>query len=345
MDVYLRGKRIKLDPTRSLGKGGEADVFDLGDGRALKLCKTPDHPDYQGLPVEQKAAEQRIALHQKQAPRLPRGTPPASDRSRGARHRPLRPRRRRLRHAGRRPRRAAAPLRRTGFRRAGVRQPRRRQALRELHAAVIRPPRGRGRDRRLQRSQRPGDHRRAPRFIDADSFQFGAYPCRVFTERFVDPLLCDRQGTDPSPLPPLRRGLRLVRLRGDGDADPALRGALRRRLPAQGRLAPHVRGARPLHRITVFHPEVLYPKPATRYGVLPDDLLHHLHLVFEKDRARPFPRRAARRASAGRAARSARVEHARAVCPVCAPRRRPRKAAPCYGARRGRLHARLRHRR
>src|SRR4029079_9301897 len=68
-------KRTKLTRTRSLGKGGEAYVFDLGGGRALKLFKSPDHPDYQGLPVEQKAAEQRIALHQKKLRAFPAGLP------------------------------------------------------------------------------------------------------------------------------------------------------------------------------------------------------------------------------------------------------------------------------
>lgn len=62
-DVYLRGKRIKLDPTQSLGKGGEADVFRLGADRALKLFKPPDHPDYAGLPAEQSAAEKRLRQH------------------------------------------------------------------------------------------------------------------------------------------------------------------------------------------------------------------------------------------------------------------------------------------
>src|SRR5689334_24708988 len=76
MDVYLQGKRVKLDPSRSLGKGGEADVFDLGRGRALKVFKTPDHVDYHGLPAEQKAAEQRIGMHQRKLREFPAQMPP-----------------------------------------------------------------------------------------------------------------------------------------------------------------------------------------------------------------------------------------------------------------------------
>ncbi len=74
-DVYLRGSRIKLDPAMSLGKGGEADVYKLGAGRALKVFKSPEHPDYQGLPLEQRAAESRIAMHQRKLREYPAGLP------------------------------------------------------------------------------------------------------------------------------------------------------------------------------------------------------------------------------------------------------------------------------
>ena len=34
--------------------------------------------------------------------------------------------------------------------------------------------------------------------------------------------------------------------------------------------AHRVREARPVHRMTIFHPEVQYPKPAIPYGTLPE---------------------------------------------------------------------------
>ena len=80
------------------------------------------------------------------------------------------------------------------------------------------------------------------------------------------------------------------------------------------RRIPH--GARPLHRITVFHSEVRYPKPATRYEVLPDDLLQYLHRVFEKDERGPFPAGLLDRLQFVACPRCA-VEHARAACPFC----------------------------
>lgn len=47
MDVYLNHKRLRLKSSQLIGKGGEADIYDLGKGQALKLFKQPDHPAWQ----------------------------------------------------------------------------------------------------------------------------------------------------------------------------------------------------------------------------------------------------------------------------------------------------------
>ena len=46
--VFIKGKLLSYDSNRTVGKGGEGEVFDLGDGRAFKLFKGPNHPDYVG---------------------------------------------------------------------------------------------------------------------------------------------------------------------------------------------------------------------------------------------------------------------------------------------------------
>jgi hypothetical protein len=318
MDVYLRGKRLKLDPTRSLGKGGEADVFDLGGGRALKLFKSPDHPDYQGLPVEQKAAEHRIAVHQNKLRAFPAGLPRqviapeelATDRSGrsviGYAMPIVAPAEPLLRYAD------------PSFRRAGVASRDVVRLFRDIHAAVSALHAAGvviGDFNDLNVLVTSGVQ---PRFIDADSFQFGPYPCTVFTERFVDPLICDGQGTAP-------RLARPYNANADWYAFAALLmqtllfvgpyGGVYRPRDVSRRI-PH--GARPLHRITVFHPEVRYPKPATRYEVLPDELLQHLHRVFEKDERGTFPAALLDRLQFAACPRCA-AEHARAACPFCAP--------------------------
>src|SRR5262249_47919438 len=71
-----------------------------------------------------------------------------------------------------------------------------------------------------------------------------------------------------------------------------------------------------LHRITVFHPEVRYPKHALPLESVPDDLLHYLEGVFARDARREFPLPLLeglqwRRCACG-------LDHARSVCPHCA---------------------------
>ena len=317
MNVYLQGKRIPLDPARSLGQGGEAEVFRLGTGRALKIFKPPDHPDYQGLPGEQRAAEERIRQHQRKLREFPAGLPRrvvapeelATDRSGrlvvGYAMELVHP---------------AEPLVRwaePAFRRAGVPNGAVVALFRDMHATVSGLHAAGvviGDFNDLNVLVGAGQ----ARFIDADSFQFGAYRCGVFTERFVDPLLCDGSASS----------LRLVRPCGPGSDWYAFAALLMQSLlfvgPYGGIYRPVrssrrvLHGVRPLRRITVFHPEVHYPRPATSWRVLPDDLLHHLHGVFERDQRAPFPPallEALRFTPCPRCG----VEHARAACPFCSP--------------------------
>ena len=62
MNIYLKGKRIYVDPAKSIGKGNEADIFDIGSGMVLKLFKPPEHPDYQGLPDEEEGEDIKIHI-------------------------------------------------------------------------------------------------------------------------------------------------------------------------------------------------------------------------------------------------------------------------------------------
>ncbi|MBF2078053.1 MAG: hypothetical protein IGR76_05910 [Synechococcales cyanobacterium T60_A2020_003] len=126
--------------------------------------------------------------------------------------------------------------------------------------------------------------------IDADSFQFASFHCTVFTARFVDPLLCDPTANQPIRLqsPTLYSdwyAFTVMLMQSLLFVDP-YGGVYKPKDPTQK--VPH--GVRSLHRITVFHPEVHYPKPATPYTVLPDDLLHYFQKVFIHDRREIFPR-------------------------------------------------------
>jgi hypothetical protein len=157
--------------------------------------------------------------------------------------------------------------------------------------------------------------------IDADSYQYGGFPCTVFSERFVDPCLCDPAAGRPVLASPHTAesdwyAFAVIAMRSLLCVGP-YGGVFR---PVKKRLVvPHA--ARPLHRITVFRPDVIYPKPAIHYRVLPDDFLHHLQQVFEKDVRGAFPTplleglRWTRCTDCG-------FEHARLVCPNCSGARR-----------------------
>jgi len=315
MDVYLDSKRVRIQPSSSIGKGGEADVFDLGDGTVLKLFKAPDHPDYAGQPVEQQAARERLEVHQTKLRLLPRDLPEgvvgpirvATDRG-GQRV---------LGYTMRFVQGAEVLLRygEPSSRRAGLSAAHAISALAGLHRTV---------EALHARGIVIGDFndlnvlvRDGRAFlVDADSMQFGGFLCRVYSERFLDPRLCDPSLTHPVPARAyepssdwyafavmLMQSLVCVGPHG---------GVYRPKDPA----ARIPQAARPLGRITVFHPEVQYPRPAIPLSALPDDLLEELAQIFVHDRRGPFPRRLVDELCWTRCAACG-AEHARAVCPAC----------------------------
>lgn len=314
MHVFIDGRKIKIDPAASIGKGGEADVFDIGGGRALKLFKPPDHPDFDADPAAREAAQRRLDEHQQKLRAFPAAMPArvvvperlATD-----------PRDGRVCGYTMRLVKGAEVLLRFGER--GFRQHIGNgsvlRTFRDLHQTVAALHRqgvviGDFNDLNVLAAAD------AAYLIDADSMQFGRFLCPVFTERFVDPRLCD----------PSLPHLALARPHtADSDwyafAAMLMRsllfvepyGGVFRPADASTRITP---GARPLRRITVFHPEVRYPKPAERWDVLPDDLLQRFHAVFVKDERGAFP---AELLEATRWTRCTACghEHARALCPYC----------------------------
>jgi tRNA A-37 threonylcarbamoyl transferase component Bud32 len=316
MDVYLSGKRIRLDPAKSIGKGGEADVYDIGGGKALKVFKPPSHPDYQDAPHEQTAARERIAEHQHKLPAFPQGlpsrviTPQELATSRfggeilGYSMMFLEGAEVLLRYAEK------------NFRQSGVDSNTVVSIFRDLHTTV----------NALHKAQVVmGDFNdlnvlvkgTEAYLIDADSFQFGKFLCRVFTGKFVDPLRCDPR---QSPL--------LLKQPHTADSDwyayavmlmqcllfvGPFGGVFRPKDPLDR--VPH--DARPLHRITVFHPEVQYPKPAVPLDRLPDELLERFREVFVEDQRGEFPAQLLEKLRWTRCIKCG-TEHARRVCPVCA---------------------------
>lgn len=337
--VHVGKRRIKLDPTRVIGSGGEADIYAIdGDKNttlALKIFKGPKHPDFQGIPGAGEGARRRIEQHQRKLRAFPAGLPA----------RVVTPLQLATTKGGRRVLGYTMPLidgaeplvrladpgirRREGFARGqmaiGV--------LRQLHAlvagihaagAVI----GDFNDLNVLVTPDGADPAnpmtRGVYVIDADSFQLPGFPCLLFTERFLDPLRCDGDAFVPA---------RRATPESDWYAFAVM--AMQSLLcvgPYGGIHRPKARGKRlsptrrALKRVTVFHPDVRYPRPAIPPELLPDALLHMFTQWFVEDRRGVFPAalldglRWTRCSACG-------VEHARAVCPKCTNGQVPARAA------------------
>lgn len=317
MYAYIGTRRIRLDPAKSIGKGGEADIFDIGNDTAVKIFKPPDHPDLDGIPLEQQAARERIRIHQTKLPALVKfsGKLPARvvlpsglarDDPNGALIGYTMPFIRNaevlLRYGDRTFREAGVPNELVGrifldlwrtvldIHRAGI-------VIGDFNDLNV-----------LVRGEEVF-------MIDTDSFQFGPYLARMFTTRFVDPMKLD----------PKLASLTLAKPHDEDSDWYAYAVMLMQSLLFVGpyggvyrpkdsaRRLPH--DLRPLRRITVFHPEVLYPKPAVHFRVLPDNILQYFHRVFERDERGDFPRSLLeslewRKCACG-------TIHARAICPAC----------------------------
>lgn len=320
MEVFINGKRYRLDPSDSIGKGGEADVYKLDDQTVVKVFKQPDHPDVVGNPTEEEAARRRIDEHQRKLREFPtirkgRVVAPmalALDRS-GQRI---------LGYAMTFLKQSEVLLRYSerSFRGTAIDNNEVAAIFTDLYETV---------EGVHDSDVVIGDFndlnilvaKSQAWLIDCDSWQFGQFFCTVYTEKFVDPLLCDPKADRPMLARPHNKdsdwyAYSVMLMKCLVFCDP-YGGVYKPKIASLG--IPHTR--RPLRRITVFHKDVRYPKPAIPYEALPDDLLQYFHEVFEKDRRGKFPIQYLKNFRWTRCA-NCQAEHARAICPTC------RKVAP-----------------
>ena len=318
VNVYINGNRVVLNPTDFIGKGGEAEVYKWKN-EAAKIYKTKYHPDFHDVPDQGIEAEKRIAVHQTKLPdlmKLVANLPdndvlPISlitdDKNKIIGYTmPFLPK--------------TVPLQRyheKSWHDAGISNNKVITIFRSLHAAVT---------KNHARHVVIGDfnplnvllHDELPYIIDTDSFQFGSYYCYTFTDRFVDPRLCDPNKKSPDldkPHDTLSDWYAFATL---------LFYSFLCIGPYSGVYLPKDKskacpqGLRPLKRITVFDPDILYPKDtiAFHYKVLPDDLLNLFEQIYAKDYRIRFPiemlntMRWTKCVICG-------IEHARSKCPVC----------------------------
>ncbi len=160
---------------------------------------------------------------------------------------------------------------------------------------------------------------------------WGPWKSRMFTTRFVDPLLCD----------PKAKSLMLHRPHTQESDWYAYAIMLMRTLlfvdPYGGVYMPKdpkkriLHDQRPLHRITVFDSEVKYPKPARPYHILPDALLDYFEKTFVKDVRGTPPRSLIEDLRFAKCVKCGTV-HARGLCPSCVTITPPMKKEVHTGA-------------
>ena len=305
--ITIANRQISLSPSQIWKQGGEAEIYKLGNS-ALKVYKKSDHPHFL-TQQERDGAKARIQEHQTKLPAFPTNAPKgvvsptklAYDGNRIVGYtmslisnvEPL------MRYSEKSYQKSNNDVM---------------AIFRNLHTLVLATHKA---------GIVIGDfndlnvlvNRDNVYLIDADSFQFGKFLCKMFTTIFVDPLLCD----------PLAKKLELTQPHNETSDWYAFAVMLMRSLllvgPYGGVYRPKqpvkrvTEPERPLHRLTVFNADTRYPKPAVPLNVLPDDLLHLFQQVFEHDQRGVFPELQIRWTACLKCG----MEHARQVCPVCLP--------------------------
>lgn len=313
-NVYINKKPVQLLQSQLIGVGGEAEVYDIGLGNAFKLFKNAQHPDFKGNALAQRAAKTKLIEHQTKLRNFPDDLP----------ERVIVPSMIGTNKSGRKVLGYGMPLitnsdvlmRYTDKRfRTSINQADMISILLDLHATVT----------GLHNKQVIiGDfndlnvmvQKTKAYLIDADSMQFGNYLSKLFTDRFVDPLLCDQQASNLSLIKPHNEmsdwyAFTIMVMQSLLFVGPY--GGVYRPKDKTKRVKHHVR---PLKRITLFDREVKYPKPALPLNILPDDLLELFHRMFIKDIRGIFPNHLLE-SLRFTTCTECKKEHAKAVCPYC----------------------------
>ena len=305
--VYIEGARVQLAPAALLGQGGEAEVYDLGDGRVLKWWKPADHPDYDGLPDAQAVAAQRIAERPAKLRALPGNLPATVVAPCGF---ALAAKKSSTVVGYLMPKIAGEPLHSYG-------EPRWRRehpidgadvvtSLLALHDSIAALHRagvviGDCNDLNVL-----VDGKRV-HLIDVDSYQYGGFACSMYSERFVDPRLCDAAGVPvrPHDVDSDWFAFAVMVFRSLLGVGPW--GGVHKHCPT------HLRA---LRRLSVYAPDVVYPRAARSLAILPDSLTETFRRIFEGDQRGEFSRVELERLRL-RGCSTCNEEHGRVRCPAC----------------------------
>ncbi len=143
--------------------------------------------------------------------------------------------------------------------------------------------------------------------IDIDSYQLPGFPCSMFSERFVDPRLCNGGVVPQRP--------------HDADSDWFAFAAMVLRTllgvgPWGGVHASCLASQRAARRLSVLGSGITFPRSARPIATLPDELVAALRAIFERDVRGTFPRTLLESLRL-RTCATCGESHARSVCPMC----------------------------
>jgi hypothetical protein len=287
MKVMINNKTVSVNPSKAVGKGGEADVFDIGNSRVLKLFKTPDHPDLNGIPLEQKAAKARLQEHQSKLPSFPNNLPSNI----------ITPENLAYDNKGKKIVGYSMPMIDNASVLYSFSQRKFRQSISNNDIIKIFANLLSSVSSLHSKGVVIGDFNDLnvlikgfnPYIIDTDSFQFGNFMTRTFTQDFTDPLNANPNGNSIelyTPYTPMSDWYSFATL---------LFQSLLFIKPYGGAYKPKDKSKRvthpkrPLERITVFNDDVKYPvKQALHYSHLSPEILDYFYKIFHDDLREPF---------------------------------------------------------
>ena len=315
--AYLNGQLIRL--TKEIGAGQEAVVYDMGNGYVAKIYRLPNDPYYAQSPDEQKAATVRITMHQKKLKAFPSGLPSNVIAPHSLLHNkqgviigyimPFITGAETLLTYGDIQYRESKNISNNEIRDLFVHLHQTVKSLHE-HGLVI------GDFNDLNTLIKKGQ----VYMIDTDSYQFGPFISTMYTEKFVDPLLCDILQQGANKLWTMTKSHNPL---GDWYTFSALLfktllfvdpyGGIYKPKDPNNRMKQQLRMSK---RINVFNPEVIYPKHAYPYKVLTPDILKYFQDVFIKDIRREFPIKLLQNMQWKRCDACG-IEYATPYCPLC----------------------------